>query len=118
MASVAVSYHRVSQIYLAPDQRSPAYHDDTLDKIRGNLFFRNQALFAELSMTGLTPGNAAAVHAMALELMHYSPEPRVIEKLIESAVMLDRDEEALYYLARYRAAFPADHARWAGKDAD
>ena len=49
---------------------------------------------------------------MALELLHYSPEPRVIEKLIESAVMLGRDDEALQYLARYRAAFPQEHARW------
>ncbi|MDB5742385.1 MAG: O-antigen polymerase [Polaromonas sp.] len=115
LASVAVSYHRVSQIYLPPDKRSAAYRDDTLDKIRGSLFFRDQVLFAELSLTGPTRGNAAEVHRMALELLHYSPEPRVIEKLIESAVMLDRDDEALYYLARYRAAFPVEHARWASQ---
>ena len=42
---------------------------------------------------------------------------RVIEKLIESAVLLGRDDEAALYLARYRAAFPKDHARWAGKNA-
>ena len=76
-------------------------------------FFHQQARFAELSMTPLTPGNARAVHAMALELLHYSPEPRVIEKVIESAVMLGRDDEALQYLVRYRAAFPQEHARWA-----
>ena len=68
-------------------------------------------------MTGLAPSNAAEVYVMAHEMLHYSPEPRVIEKLIESAVMLDRDEEALQYLIRYRAAFPADHARWAKENA-
>ena len=52
------------------------------------------------------------MHALALELLHYSPEPRVIEKLIESAVMLGRDDEALQYLARFRAAFPKEHASW------
>ena len=50
---------------------------------------------------------------MALELLHYSPEPRVIEQLIESAVMLGQDDGALFYLVRYRAAFPKEHARWA-----
>ena len=113
LASVAISYDRVSQIYLSPEKRSAAYRDDTLRKIRDSLFFHRQALFAELSMTALTPANAPAMHAMALELLHYSPEPRVIEKLIESAVMLGRDDEALQYLVRYRAAFPKDHAHWA-----
>lgn len=113
LGGAAVSYYRVSQIYLLPAARSAAYQDDTLNKIRGSWLFHNQALFAELSITALTLENAAAVHAMALELLHYSPESRVIEKLIESAVMLGRDDEALQYLARYRAAFPKDHARWA-----
>jgi len=27
-------------------------------------------------------------------------------------VMLHRDDEALFYLQRYKAAFPAQHARW------
>jgi hypothetical protein len=46
-------------------------------------------------------------------MLHYSPEPRVIEKLIESAVLLGKEDDALAYLARYRAAFPAEHGRWA-----
>jgi hypothetical protein len=117
LAGVAVSYYRVSQIYLPPEQRSAAYREDTLAKVRGNWLFRNQARFAELSVTTLTPGNAAAVYALAKAMLHYSPEPRVIEKLIESAVMLGRDDEALQYVARYRAAFPQDHARWVQKNA-
>jgi O-antigen ligase len=113
LAVAATSYRQVSQIYLQPAERSAAYRDDTLNKVRGNWLFHSQARFAELSMTGLTRENAADVHAMARELLHYSPEPRVIEKLIESAVMLGREDEALAYLIRYRAAFPQDHARWA-----
>ena len=112
LVCVAVSYNRVSQIYLQPDQRSAAYRDDTLAKVSGSWVFRQQARFAELSIMPLTPENAAALHAMAIELLHYSPEPRVIEKVIESAVMLGRHDEALYYLVRYRAAFPKEHARW------
>ena len=113
LATAAVSYYHVSQIYLPVAERSAAYRDDTLNKMRGHWLFRNPARFAELSMTPLTRENAAAVNTMAKALLHYSPEPLVIEKLIESAVMLGRDDEVLHYLARYRAAFPLEHARWA-----
>ena len=112
LMAVATDYHRVSQIYLPPEKRSAAYRDDTLAKVRDSWLFRQQARFAELSITPLTPGNADALHAMAAQLLHYSPEPRVVEKVIESAVMLGRPDEAVYYLARYRAAFPKEHARW------
>ncbi|MEP6589429.1 MAG: Wzy polymerase domain-containing protein [Polaromonas sp.] len=113
LATIAVSYYRVSQIYLPPAERGAAYQEDTLAKIKDSALFPHQAEFAELSVTALSPETAARLHALALELLHYSPEPRVIEKLIESAVMLGRDDEALRYLARYRAAFPKEHARWA-----
>ena len=115
LAAVAFSYHQVSQLYLQPEKRSAAYRDNTLDKVRGNRVFTEQARFAELSLTPLTLGNAAFVHAMALQLLHYSPEPQVIEKVIESAVMLGQEAQALHYLARYRAAFPKEHALWAEK---
>ena len=112
LLTMAVSYYRVSQIYLPPEQRMAAYRDDPLKQIQGSWLYRNQARFAELSTTVLTPDNAAAQHAMARELLHYSPEPKVIEKLIESAVMQGDDAAALHYLARYRAAFPKEHALW------
>jgi len=112
LGAIAADYHRVSQIYLPPEKRSAAYRDDTLAKVRDSWLFSQQARFAELSITPLTPGNAEALHAMAAQLLHYSPEPRVVEKVIESAVMLGRPDEAVYYLARYRAAFPKEHARW------
>jgi O-antigen ligase len=113
LLTMAVSYYRVSQIYLPPEARMAGYRDDPLKQIKGIWLYRNQARFAELSTTALTPENAAAQYAMARELLHYSPEPRMIEKLIESAVMLGFDDEAVQYLARYRAAFPQEHARWA-----
>lgn len=105
-------YHRVSQIYLSPDNRSPAWRDDPLPRIRDSWLFANQVRFAELTITPLTLENAAWSYAMASALLHYSPEPRVIEKLIESAVMLGRSDEAVLHLARFRAAFPKDYAKW------
>lgn len=106
-------YHRISQIYLTPEDRDAAYRDDTLPKIRGSWLFRDQVRFAELTITPLTRENAQWTFDTARALLHYSPEPRIIEKVIESAVMLGRDDEALIHLARYRAAFPVEHARWA-----
>jgi O-antigen ligase len=113
LLTMAVSYYRVSQIYLPPEARMAAFRDDPLKQIKGAWLYRNQAHFAELSVTALTRDNAAAQYAMARELLHYSPEPRMVERLIESAVMLGYDDEAVQYLARFRAAFPQEHARWA-----
>jgi O-antigen ligase len=108
-------YWRISQIYLIPTMRAEAYRENTLNKIRGSWLFQNQVQFADLTTTTLTPENAAQINAMAHQLLHFSPEARVVEKLIDSAVMLGRDEEALYYLQRFKAAFPEAHARWSKK---
>ena len=112
-AYVAWDYRRISQIYLPPESRAAAYRTDTLNKIRSSWLFADQVQFAELLITPLTPDNAAWTFDTAGRLLHYSPEPRVIQKLIESAVLLDKDDDALAYLARFRAAFPEEHKRWA-----
>ena len=113
IAYAAWDYRRISQIYLEPGARSEAYRDDTSNKIRSSWLFADQVQFAELLITPLTPSNAAWTLDTAKRLLHYSPEPRIIEKLIEGAVLLGNDDEALTYLARYRAAFPKEHAVWA-----
>ncbi|TAG34508.1 MAG: polymerase [Polaromonas sp.] len=109
----AWDYHRISQLYLVPESRSAAYRTDTLAKAQRSWLFASQVQFAELMTTPLEPGTAVWTFESAGALLHYSPEPRVIEKRIEAAVMLGRDGDALAHLARYRAAFAADHARWA-----
>ena len=113
IAYAAWDYHRISQIYLEPESRSAAYRADTLDKIRSSWLFADQVQFAELLITPLTLANAEWTMQTAKDLLHYSPEPRVVEKLIESAVLLGEDDDALAYLARYKAAFPKEHALWA-----
>ena len=114
-AYVAWDYLRISQIYLIPKMRSEAYRDHTLEKVRNSWLFQNQVRFAELTTTPLTTHNAAKIRDLATAVLHFSPEPRVIEKLIKSNEMLGHDDEALYYRERYQAAFPESHARWAGK---
>jgi O-antigen ligase len=111
-AYAAWDYRRVSQIYLPPEARSPAMREDPLPEIRRSWLFQNQARFAELTITPLTQANAAWTFESARELLHYSPEPRVIEKLIESATVLGREEEMLLDLARFRAAFPEAYLKW------
>jgi hypothetical protein len=105
-------YRRVSQIYLQPEARAEQYRDDTLAHIRSSWLFRDQARFAELTITPLTRDNAQWTLTTASALLHFSPEPRVIEKVIESATMLGRDDLARAHLARLRAAFPEEYARW------
>ncbi len=112
-AYAAWDYHRISQIYLQPEARDVQYRSDTLSKIRGSWLFADQVRFAELMVTPLSEATAAWTFSMATRLLHYSPEPRVVEKLIESAVMLGRDDEALAFIARYRAAFPKEYGQWA-----
>jgi O-antigen ligase len=109
----AWDYHRVSQIYLPPQSRAAAYSADPLATIRRSWLFRHQAEFAELTITPLTRENARWTFETANSMLRYSPEPRVIEKLIESGSLLGRTDELVLHAARFRAAFPQAYARWA-----
>jgi hypothetical protein len=111
-AYAAWDYRRVSQVYLPPEARAPAFRDDPLPLVRQSWLFANQARFAELTITALSRENADWTLASARALLHYSPEPRVIEKLIESATLVGREDEALLALARFRAAFPEAYVEW------
>ena len=110
-------YYRVSQIYRIPKMRDAAYQDNTLEKIKVSWLFQNQVKFAELTTLPLTPDSAETIYQLARDLLHFSPEAKVAIKLIESSVMLGRDDEALFYLMRLKAAFPDDHERWGLKKA-
>jgi hypothetical protein len=111
-AYAAWDYWRISQIYIPPEKRAAAYRTDTLAKIQSSWLFQNQVKFAELTITELTPANAEHMHELALGLLHFSPEPRVVQKLVESATMLGKDAEAMYYLQRFKAAFPNEYVQW------
>lgn len=108
----AWDYLRVRQLYVEPELRFAWWKDDPEAPARNAWLFSGAARFADLTLTLPTASNAARTHALAQEVLHYSPEPRVIERLIESAMLLRRDEEAMRHVARYRAAFPAEYASW------
>jgi O-antigen ligase len=105
-------YYRVSQIYREPAQRAAAYRVDTLAKVQDSWLFRNQVRFATLTLSSVTPANAMAINRSAHALLHFSPEARVVAKLIDSALVLQRTDEAVFFMRRFRAAYPNDYARW------
>ncbi len=111
-AYAAWDYWRVSQIYLPRESRAAAYREDTLNKISSSWLFADQVRFAQLTITPLTPANAAFMHELAERTLHFSPEPAVIEKYIDSARLLGRDADAAWAESRYAAAFPTEFTRW------
>lgn len=117
LAYAAWDYRRVSQVYMVPSLRSAAYRDDTLRKVQDSWLFRKQVRFAALTLATVTPENAQGLNTMARELLHFSPESRVIEKLIDSDLVLGRRDDAAYFMLRYRNAFPAEYERWKSRNA-
>jgi len=106
------SYWRMSQLYLPTAERAPAYRSNTFSKVQGTWLFAEHVRFAELSVTPLEPDNAAHVLALAQGLLHFSPEPMVIGKLMDAAVLLGQTETLRTYAPRFAAAFAKDWARW------
>lgn len=111
----AWQYQIASQIYLDPDHRASAYHSNTLQKVKGVWLYQDAVRFAELTTADLDADNAAYINALAKEMLHFSPETRVVELLLESAQLLGRDDEVAFYAARFQAAFPKDYETWAVK---
>jgi hypothetical protein len=109
----AFDYHRASQIYLQPEKRSSWYAADPLGAAKKSVLFQSHAKFAELQITPLTRESAPRILELSSELVHWSPEPRIIEKLIESATMLQLDDVAAFHLRSFKRAYPVAYAVWA-----
>jgi hypothetical protein len=99
----AWDFNRVSQIYKPVAQRDPIYSSNPLAYAKQSWLFRNQAEFAELTLQPLTASNAQAVYDQAQRLVHYSPETRVVQRLIDSARLLGHDDEADFWALRLAA---------------
>jgi O-antigen ligase len=90
----AWDFNRVGQIYRQAPSRGAAYRDNPLHHAKQSWLFKNQADFAELTMQTVTPDNAAELYPQAVRLMHYSPEARVVQRVIDSGKLLGHDGEA------------------------
>ncbi len=96
----AWDFNRVGQIYRQAASRDAAYRDNPLHHAKQSWLFKNQADFAELTTQAVTPDNAAEVYPHALRLMHYSPEARVVQRVIDSGKLLGPDAQAQALAAR------------------
>ncbi len=99
----AWDFNRVSQIYKPVAQRDPTYSSNPLAYAKQSWLFRNQAEFAELTLQPVTASNAQAVYDQAQRVVHYSPEARVVQRLIDSARLLGHDDEADHWALRLTA---------------
>ena len=90
----AWDFNRVGQIYRPAASRDAAYQDNPLHHAKQSWLFKNQADFAELTTQAVTANNAAELYPQALRLMHYSPEARVVQRVIDSGKLLGHDAQA------------------------
>ena len=90
----AWDYNRVAQIYRQPDKRDAAYRDNPMQAASQSWLFKNQVDFARLMTQNITHENAQSTYDLATRVLHYSPEPRVAERAVESLRLLGRDVEA------------------------
>lgn len=90
----AWDYNRVAQIYRQPDKRDAAYRDNPMQAASQSWLFKNQVDFARLMTQSITQENAQATFDLAMRVLHYSPEPRVMERAVESLRLLGKDLEA------------------------
>lgn len=111
-ALVTWNYWRMSQLYMAPQQRAPAYRDDTYGKVLGTWFFGNHVDFAVFSVTPVNAQTAPYLLELGERLLHFSPEAKVVEKLLDAAIVLQREDKVALYAPRFAAAFPEDYQRW------
>ena len=99
-AYVGWDYWRVGQLFMPPAHRPHSLREDTLAKVSNSWLFRDMVRFARVTTTSPTPDNAAALYADALQTLHYSPEPRVIGALLESARLLGQETATTEHIRR------------------
>jgi len=111
-AMVSWNYWLMSQLYMTVENRAPAYRDDTHTKVQDVWFFSGHVDFAVLSVTPLTEQTAPYLLLLGEHLLHFSPEAKVVEKILGAAIMLQRADKIATYAPRFAAAFPEDYQRW------
>jgi hypothetical protein len=87
-------FNRVGQIYRQAMSRDAAYKDNPLHHAKQSWLFKNQADFAELTTQTVTADNAAELYQQAMRLMHYSPDARVVQRVIDASQWLGKQEQA------------------------
>lgn len=115
-AYAAIDYARVLQFYLPASARTRLFSEPSLSSAHRSWLFGHWLDFAQATSTPVDAGNATRMQELNEAILHLSPEPRVIERIIRSAALLQRFDVAWFYLQRYQAAFPAEYADWQKRD--
>ena len=113
---VAWDYNRARQIYLIPSEQMLFYRQDTLEKAKKTVYFSNYVKFAELmissSNSSTYPEKISKDHALALDLLHFSPEPRVLVVVVESTFALGLQDQFKFYSSRFKTVQPVQYHAW------
>ena len=107
-AFIAVDYARVRQIFIPASQRLSIWPSDAQTLANSSLLFHTTADFAVFSLTPVTAENAAQMLQTGQNMLHYSPEPLVIRKVIEAAKAVGDLPTAERHQALMNAAFPTE----------
>ena len=107
----AQSYERVSRLYSIEAARAVVFDPFNELQYHDIFLFVNEVAFSRLSLP-VHNGRPQDQYALAQQLLHYSAEPRVIERVLESAQLLGRADEVAFYKARYAQAFPERFIEW------
>lgn len=105
MALVAYDYQRVRQIYLPLAQRVAVWADDPWGAAGRTWFFGSTVAFARVTSTPVTPDNAAEMLEASQALLHYSPEPRVVRQLIDSAQQAGHEDLARWHRRQLQVVY-------------
>ncbi len=105
-------YYRVGQLLLSQESRISMFRYNTWSYAKKSWLFKRKVQFVELMNTPISPQNASQVFERASELIHFSPEPQVIQALIQSAALLRKDDVVLFHMSHYKEAFPKEYEAW------
>jgi hypothetical protein len=89
----AWDYSRVAQIYRQPEMRDAAYRHNPMQAASQSWLFKNQVDFARLMTQSVTQENAQETYDLAMRVLHYSPETRVVESAVQSLRLLEKGQE-------------------------
>lgn len=115
VVGVGYDHERVRQVYLPAVQRWSLWREPALELAQRSFFFQGTALFAKVTITPVNPDNAPWMLAASLRALQTSPEPRVIEKLLDSAQLVGDHPTYAWHLQRYRLVYPEAYRQWVQK---
>ena len=105
-------FARVTQLYMAAEHRVWPFREHTREQAERSFLYRNAVQFAAVSTDPVTFDKAEQQLAEARRLMHYSPESRVVIRIIECLQALGRHAEAEAEAAHFKQVYPGEYARW------